>query len=605
MQMAADVLLVPLCLYGSMFLWAGQIELRPDLWANWAMAPFLMVLAVLLSLILGLSSFRLNGFETVGLPMTTLFASTLTIAAVALNKLASGPAPWHSFISFGLLLFLGVIGSRIWMRYVLVSILRQRTPRTAVIIYGAGRAGMQLATALRHDYENVPVAFIDDNPALRRLTVAGLPVMAPVDMERTIFEKGVTKVLLAMPSLSPSKRARILKQLEPFDVDVQTLPSFAQLIGDARLADKLTPVKPSEFLQRSPYVDDLRQAQETFFGANVLVSGAGGTIGSELCRQLLAIKPRKIVLLEHSELALYTVELELRGLSEGVKIVPVLGSVTDEVLCRKVLESHDVEIIFHAAAYKHVPMVETNPLVGLSNNVLGTRVLAEAARDVGVERFVLVSTDKAVRPANVMGASKRMAELVIQDMASRPGPLFSIVRFGNVLGSSGSVIPLFQEQILNGGPVTLTHNDVTRYFMTVGEAARLLLTSAALTKGGEVFVLDMGEPVLIRDLAYQMIKASGYSVKDAKNPSGDIEIRVTGLRPGEKLHEELLIGTGHTTTSHPKITQAREQNLSELEIANALRALRDAISEMDEEAARAVLRRWVEPQRPVLTKNLA
>jgi len=480
------------------------------------------------------------------------------------------------------------------MRWVLLQILNRRHPRSAVIIYGAGRTGMQLAAALRHDPNVVPVAFVDDNPALHRVMVAGLPVIGPLDMPRAVKEKRVSKVLLALPSLPSAKRSRILRQLEPLGVAVQALPSFSQLIEEKPLPQKLTPVNPADFLRRNSFDGDTGMARKTFSGRSILVSGAGGSIGSELCRQLLALEPARIVLFELSELALYTIDMELRGLSRSVEIVAVLGSVTDERLCRSVLSRYKVEIILHAAAYKHVPLVETNPIAGLRNNVLGTRALAEAAREAGVERFILVSSDKAVRPANIMGASKRLSELIIQDMATRPGPIFSMVRFGNVLGSSGSVIPLFHDQIANGGPVTLTHEGVTRYFMTIEEAARLLLISATLGRGGDVLVLDMGKPVAIRDLARQMIEKLGYSVRDAANPEGDIEIVVTGLRPGEKLHEELLIGEDRLTTRHPKITRARETCLSEIEMANAMRSLREAIDANDPAAARAVLGRWVE-----------
>lgn len=590
----ADVLLLPVALYLAIFTRDGSFAVNPVIWSGWPLAVALMGFGGLCSTVLGLPLMRLNGFESVGLPRTMAFSTMVAIVGGALNQMADGPLPWSIFLTFAVFLFFGLVGIRLGLRWVLLQILNRRHPRTAVIIYGAGRTGIQLASALRHDPLVVPVGYVDDNPALHRILVAGLPVSSPIDLPRLVRAKGVSKVLLAMPSLSSAKRSRIFKQLEPLGVDVQALPSFAQLVGEEPLAEKLAPVSPADFLQRQSFKSDMSLAHNALKDRVVLVTGAGGSIGSELCRQLLALSPKRIVMLELSELALYSIDLELRGLTDKVEVVPVLGSITNESLCRNLMSQHGVEIILHAAAYKHVPLVEMNPISGLRNNVLGTKILAEAARDAKVERFILVSSDKAVRPSNVMGASKRLSELIIQDMSNRPGPLFSIVRFGNVLGSSGSVIPLFQEQIANGGPVTLTHKAVTRYFMTIDEAARLLLISSALTSGGDVFVLDMGRPVAIKDLAVQMIEAAGYTVRDEQNPDGDIEIHVTGMRPGEKLHEELLIGGGQLTTEHPKITRAMEMSLSEIEIATAMRDLRDAIDSDDAVAARAVLARWVE-----------
>jgi FlaA1/EpsC-like NDP-sugar epimerase len=466
-----------------------------------------------------------------------------------------------------------------------------------VLIYGAGTTGMQLAQALKTHEMIEPIAFIDDNPALQGLTIAGLPVLKPARIDEIVQDRAIDRVLLAMPSLSMPKRTQMARRLEKMGLEVQALPSFAQLIGQEALADKLAPALPGQFLGRAQLDQDILTDDASFTGRTVLVSGAGGSIGSELCRQVLACKPAKLVLYELSELALYTIDMELRDLARkaGTELVPVLGSVTDARLARKVLGSHKVDVVLHAAAYKHVPLVEVNPLAGLANNVLGTATLAREARAAGVGRFILISSDKAVRPTNVMGASKRLAELVVQDLAERgQGTIFAMVRFGNVLGSSGSVIPLFQAQIARGGPVTVTHQDVTRYFMTVQEAVRLVLRASSFAKGGEVFVLDMGAPVAIRNLARHVIEASGYRVRDAVNPEGDIEIVITGLRPGEKLHEELLIGEGFLTTVHEKIFTAREARLSEIEVASALRSLREAVATADDDAARAVISRWVE-----------
>lgn len=591
----ADVLLVPVALYIALAAHTSSLALSPALLQDWELVPILMGLALLLTFTLGLPRIQLNDYEAAGLPLGAIYSAALALTAGGLNALAEGAAPWSVFFTFGLILFFGLLAARVIMRGTLLRILHSQNPRTAVLIYGAGRTGMQLATALRHDPRIVPVAFVDDNPAMRRMTVVGLPVLSPAKLEETIRAKGIQRVLVAMPELSAPQKLRLSRRLAPLGVDVQALPSFAQLVGEEELVDKLKTVQPSDFLPRSQFDDDLASALPVFEGATVLVTGAGGSIGSELCRQLLSCRPARLILFENSELALYTIDSELASLTSGVEIVPRLGSVTSARACRQIFAEYKVDVVLHAAAYKHVPLVESNPLAGLENNVFGTKMLADVSRDAGVKRFMLVSTDKAVRPANVMGASKRLAEMIVQDLASRSQTTkFSMVRFGNVLGSSGSVIPLFEQQIANGGPITLTHADVTRYFMTIPEAARLVLISCALARGGDAFVLDMGKPVPIRKLARQMIESAGYSVRDAENPDGDIEIRITGLRLGEKLHEELLIGQERLTTPHPKITRALETSLSEIEVANALRDLRLAIDNSDSDAAHMVLARWVE-----------
>ena len=445
------------------------------------------------------------------------------------------------------------------------------------------------------------MAFADDNTNLHGLIVAGLPVYSPTKIRDIVEERQIDRVVLAIPSLSRPKQAQIAHRLQRMGLDVQTLPSFSQLIGTEDILDTLTPLEPQSFLGRSEVKAPVGDAADCYSGKAVLISGAGGTIGAELSQQILACRPSKIVLYELSEFALYTVHMDLGPLAAewGIDLVPVLGSVTDPRQVRQVLAEHEIEIVLHAAAYKHVPMVEANPLSGLTNNVLGTQTLAREAQEAGVERFILISSDKAVRPSNVMGASKRLAELIVQDLASRvpagQGPIYSMVRFGNVLGSSGSVIPLFKDQIRRGGPVTVTHPDVTRFFMTVTEAVRLVLTAGAMAKGGEVFVLDMGAPVKIMDIAREAIARSGYTVQDASNPDGDIPIDIIGLRPGEKLEEELTVTGDHIGTRHPKIFCAHENRLSEIEMARALRALREALAQSDVAAARAIIAAYVEP----------
>ncbi|MGC9369397.1 MAG: polysaccharide biosynthesis protein [Paracoccaceae bacterium] len=567
----------------------------------WLVLFFQTLSAVPIALFLGIPKIQLKAYETRALGKTAVFGLFLAVMNIMLHRLAQHAIPVGVSIVFGLIFITLAAGVRMVMLQMLLALYRRAAPTCRVLIYGAGTTGLQLASALKTHHRIEPVAFVDDNPALETTTVAGLSVHRPAAIQDLVEEKGVDRVLLAIPSLSPPKQAQLARKLQSMGLEVQTLPSFAQLIGEEALVDKLSPVQPSRLLGRQNLDGQLNVGCGTYAGRTILVTGAGGSIGSELCRQLLQCNPRRLVLFEMSEIALYTVEMELQTLSEGsdIEIVALLGSTTDPRMSRFVLAEHKPDIVFHAAAYKHVPMVEANPLAGLANNVLGTRTIAEAAREAGVARFILVSSDKAVRPTNVMGASKRLAELVVQDLATRSsGTAFSMVRFGNVIGSSGSVVPLFHEQIAKGGPVTLTDNEVTRYFMTIPEAVSLVLLAGSFApaagEGGDVFVLDMGKPVRIRSLAEQMIEAAGYTVRDENNPGGDIEIVTTGLRPGEKLHEELLIGEGLLTTPHPKILRAQEARLSEIEVASALRALRHAVASGDTVAARSVIARWVE-----------
>jgi FlaA1/EpsC-like NDP-sugar epimerase len=432
--------------------------------------------------------------------------------------------------------------------------------------------------------------------------VAGLSVLSPARIEQIVRDKEIDRVLLAMPSASAPKQMQIARRLQSLGLDVLTLPSFAQLVGTEALVDNLAPVTADKFLGRKKVSEEVRDGVEAYAERSILVTGAGGSIGSELCRQLMTYAPRKLVLFDVSELALYEIDRELRARPDISKteIIPVLGSVTDSRATRSAVADHGIEVVVHAAAYKHVPLVEANPVAGMVNNVLGTRTLADAAEEAGVGRFILISTDKAVRPTNVMGASKRLAELVVQDLAKRSRKTsFSMVRFGNVLGSSGSVVPLFREQIQRGGPLTLTHEDVTRYFMTISEAAHLVLLAGSFSSpgtagGGDVFVLDMGKPMRIRDLAEQMITAAGYTVRDETRLDGDIEIQMIGLRPGEKMREELLIGAGLLTTPHSKILRARETSLSELDMAKALQSLRNAMATGEQATALAVAAAYVE-----------
>jgi len=608
-----DITVAPLALFVTCQLVFNAIYPQALIAQVWSLFVVMPLLAAAVSVALGVPKIKLKAYESLAILTTALFSAILSLAFWAVLRALDLYFPAAGIILFGLVFFLLSVGVRVAMLHLFLWVLRLGKHRYRVLVYGAGTTGMQLVAALKNHETIVPVAFVDDNTALHQTTISGLRVLSPEHIATITRNRNIDRVILSMPSASAPRLAQIARRLQALGLDVFAVPSFSQLIGTEALVDHLAPIVPGKFLGRKQMDHALQDGAEAYFGRTILVSGAGGSIGSELCRQLLTHRPRKIVLFEVSEIALYNIDRELRDLAEtsSIEFVPVLGTVTDSRIARMVMHDHAVEVVIHAAAYKHVPLVEANPIAGLANNVLGTRTLADAAEAAGVGRFILISTDKAVRPTNIMGASKRLAELVIQDLAKRSrGTVFSMVRFGNVLGSSGSVIPLFRDQISRGGPVTVTHEDVTRYFMTVSEAVRLVLLAGSYAqpgaqKGGDVFVLDMGKPIRIRDLAEQMIREAGYTVRDEATPDGDIEITVIGLRPGEKMHEELLIGEGLLTTPHPKILRARELSLSELQMAKALQSLRSAVATGDVQAARAVASTYVEGYQQPLADRLA
>jgi FlaA1/EpsC-like NDP-sugar epimerase len=480
---------------------------------------------------------------------------------------------------------------RFALRDVLLSL--QNKPRqalTRVAIYGAGAAGAQLAAALRLAGSHSVELFVDDASHLWRRDINGVPIQPPQLLGERAAE--IDQVLLAIPSLSRSRRRRIMSYLQELGIPLLQVPSVDDITSGRARIDALRPIAIEELLGRDAVPPNPDLLGPGIAGACVCVTGAGGSIGSELCRQILRLEPRRLVLLERSEPSLYAIHQELQGLlPEGVDLEPVLGSAADAALVERLFRQQGVTVVFHAAAYKHVPLVEANPLAGLANNVLSTRVVCRAACAAGVNEVVLISTDKAVRPTNVMGASKRVAELVLQAhaQAGNAPTRFAMVRFGNVLGSSGSVVPLFRKQIAEGGPITLTHPEIIRFFMTIPEAAQLVLQAAVLAEGGDVFLLDMGDPVRIKDLAEQMVRLSGLSLRDAHNPNGDIELVCTGLRPGEKLYEELLIDADSQPTRHPLIYRAQEQALAPELLWLQIDALEAAIRQQDGAAALEVL----------------
>jgi FlaA1/EpsC-like NDP-sugar epimerase len=508
-------------------------------------------------------------------------------------------------IIYWLLAILYVGASRFLARSYFVGAERRHLRGRRVAIYGAGRAGTQLVYALRAGREYDPMCFLDDKRELQRSELAGLRVHPTGDLATLIDDLKIEEILVAIPSATRSRRAEILARLEPLSCRLKIVPSVAEVINGNVSADALRPVVIDDLLGRDAVAPDPSLLGASIAGKVVLVTGAGGSIGSELCRQIILQRPRRLVLLDRSEFALYSIEQELAPAAarEGIELIAVLGSVSHRLRNEHLLRVYKVQTVYHAAAYKHVPLIEHNPLQGLRNNAIGTRQIAEAALAAGVDTFVLISTDKAVRPTNVMGASKRLSELILQGLARQVGQVggktrFCMVRFGNVLGSSGSVVPLFRRQIESGGPITLTHPDITRYFMTIPEAAQLVIQAGAMAHGGELYVLDMGKPVRIIDLARRMIHLSGLQVRDQGNPEGDIAIDIVGLRPGEKLFEELLIGDNVEGTGHPLILRAYEHELPWADLQSKLQALDDACRGFDYASALTLLRSLVREYLP-------
>lgn len=489
--------------------------------------------------------------------------------------------------------------SRIAIRYALIDILHvaQKNKGLKVAIYGAGGAGQQLGFAIRHDGNMSLVCYLDDDEAVSGHRIDGVRIYGTDDIGQLVQSLALDEIFLALPSVSRSRRLEIVEELKAHSVRVRSLPSLANIIDGKVSIRDLREVQVEELLGRDPVPPDEALLGGEMTGKVVMVSGAGGSIGSELCRQILARHPRKLVLVENSEFALYSILTELEEGADpaaGTTFIPELADISDGGVARRLMDRHRPQTVLHAAAYKHVPLVEANPISGLRNNVFGTYHCCIEAERAGVSRFILVSTDKAVRPTNVMGASKRMCELILQARAQEAaGTIFSMVRFGNVLGSSGSVVPRFRAQISAGGPVTLTHRDVTRFFMTIPEAAQLVLQAGAMAKGGEVFVLDMGQPIRIIDLARAMVQLSGCTVRDANNPDGDIAIEEVGLRPGEKMYEELLLGDNPQPTDHSRIMHAQEARLGWDELSLMLAELHEAIEAGDTDRAMAVVCRAV------------
>jgi FlaA1/EpsC-like NDP-sugar epimerase len=594
----ADCFLVPLSLYLAFALRYGTATPLASISSSAILFPLLTGIGILLIYLLRLDRIKLNAFEASAVSRFGLVAAVLAACAILSSYLLGLNGPRSVPLIFGIIFFFLSVALRLAALSFLHLLANMGGTQERVAIYGAGAAGIQLASALRQAQEARPMFFIDDNPSLNGLMISGLQVYGPGMLKTQLKKHEVSQILLAVPSIAKARRSELVEGLKELPVEVKVLPSYIELMSGNGLGDSFRPVSPDQLLGRDKVALDKPEIAKAYAGRVVMVTGAGGSIGSELCRQLLNCNPTRIIFLEQGEYQLYTIDQELRAEARrlGIEVTSRLGSVTNKSRIATVIADEGVDIILHAAAYKHVPLVEENELEGARNNVLGTQVVASAAAEAGIERFILVSTDKAVRPTNIMGATKRLAELVVQDIQTRSKVTkFAMVRFGNVLGSSGSVLPLFQQQIAKGGPLTVTHRDVTRFFMTIPEAARLVLLAGAYAEGGDVFVLDMGKPQKIIDIAHQMIELSGRKVKDPTTGVGDIAIEVTGLRPGEKLYEELLIDNESLIgTPHPKILRAEEAMLSQIEIAAILKELQRSIELGNPELLRELILSKVE-----------
>lgn len=588
-QLTADCVLVIMSFVGAM-LFRLESAAFLEIPANWV--------AVFVATVMTLLSFHFLGVYRVLVRFVTgkiLIAigkgALISAVSLYLTGLAFGAGiPRSVPIIFGLFLIFLVGG----LRFVVRTFFRNpaHLHKMPVIIYGAGDSGLQLLNSLFHGREYAPIALVDDDKRLQGLSVGGLRVYSADQIPQLVQETGAQVVLLAIPSIGRARRREIVEDLEELSVEIKTIPGLSEIISGKAKISELRAVTAEDLLGRDPVAPDLELLGKNITGRVVMISGAGGSIGSELCRKILAQKPKRLVLFEASEFALYSIEAELseavHRIDPTLQVVPILGSVQHSRVLEDAITSFGVQTIYHAAAYKHVPLVEDNVVEGIKNNVFGTLTITSVAKKLGVENFILISTDKAVRPTNVMGATKRIAELICQAHASEASPtVFSMVRFGNVLGSSGSVIPRFRAQIESGGPVTVTHKEITRYFMTIPEAAQLVIQAGAMGKGGDVFVLDMGEPVKILDVAIGMIRLHGLVPYMVDHPDqilpekGDIPICVTGLRKGEKLYEELLIGNNPSPTLHPRIMTASEVALPMDELMAVLERLRHACEHVD------------------------
>jgi FlaA1/EpsC-like NDP-sugar epimerase len=603
LMVSLDVVLIPLALWLALSLRYGDWFTDLEKMALPAFGLVFFSVPVFVKLGLYRAVMRYFGLNAIGQIINAVVFSGGVMLLILLVAPEHG-LPRSTFIIYALVLLVLLVGSRWWASRIFGGVLSS-SQGTPVAIYGAGDSGRELANMLMLGTAYRPVLFLDDSVAMHGRELDGIPVSNPLDTSLIdlVQSKGIKEIFISIPSATRQELKEVIERLEPLPCHVRKVPSLDQVLSGEAQLDQLQEIQIEDLLGRDVVAPRDELLGKCITGKTVLVTGAGGSIGSELCRQILRQKPGRMILMDISEYSLYGIDHELRSLeailNKDIELVTLLGNVTDSHKLERVFASYKIDSVYHAAAYKHVPLVEHNVIEGIRNNMLGTWRLAEMAAKSGVENFLLISTDKAVRPTNIMGASKRMAEMVLQALQLQfSDTTFSMVRFGNVLGSSGSVVPLFRRQIREGGPVTVTHPEITRFFMTIPEAVQLVIQAGAMAEGGEVFVLDMGESVRIVDLARQMIHLSGLEVKDLDNPGGDIEITFTGLRPGEKLFEELLIGNNVQGTDHPMIMKAEEHFIPWSALSAELEKLMNAMDAGNPEQIREILKVLVDDYQP-------
>ena len=601
-MISADVCFLLFAIWLSFALRLGDVwsdKLESNLWI------FILIPIVSIPIFIKLGLYR-SVLKFMGTKVIVTAFQAITITSLILGFVMmifrEADMPRTVILIFWCVSSILIVVSRFMFKGLLYSWDNYVNNRKPTIIYGAGSAGAQLVESLRKNHEYAPIAFIDDDESKHGTFINFTKVYAFKDLKNIIDKRNAKNILLAIPSLSANGKRDLLKKLSKYPVEVKLLPSLSSLVEGKVSIENIRHVEVQDILGRVPVSPKSSLLKKNIQGKNILITGAGGSIGSELCRQIIHLKPSKIVLFDHSEFNLYSIDFELNSLQiNGCEVIPILSDVTNLNMVKSVIAENKIDTIYHAAAYKHVPMVEKNIVEGVHNNAIGTYNVAMCAHECKVENMVLISTDKAVRPTNIMGASKRFSELILQGLnAEKTKTCFSMVRFGNVLDSAGSVVPLFRKQIKEGGPVTVTHSKVTRYFMSIPEAVQLVLQAGAMAKGGDVFVLDMGEPVRILDLAYRMINLSGLSPITNENPEGDIKVVFTGLRPGEKLYEELLIGHNVIQSKHPQIMQANEAKLSWEDVQKSISEIMESHKNLNDENIRSLLLEKVEGFKPVI-----
>lgn len=558
---------------------------------------FIAIPAIMIPLFIRLGLYRAV-LQYIGIKVITTTFQATTIACLILGFLMmffrESNLPRSVLPIFWFIVNIAVITTRFLLKGYLYSWDSFVNSRKQTLIYGAGNAGVQMVESLKKSAIYAPIAFIDDDITKQGTILNYLEVFPFEKIDFLIKNKGAQVLLFAVPSATEKQRIHILKRLSKYPIEVKILPSMDNIVNGVVSIENIKHVEVIDILGRDSVEPNQSLLERNILDKNILITGAGGSIGSELARQIMKLSPKKVVLMDNSEFNLYNIHLELAGKGTSIEIVPSLCTVTNYHQLKQIIVQNNIHTIYHAAAYKHVPMVEMNIVSGTYNNVIGTYNVSRLADELGIENMVLVSTDKAVRPTNIMGASKRMSELILQAFSDKSKCCFSMVRFGNVLESAGSVVPLFRNQIKEGGPVTVTHRNITRYFMSIPEAVELVLQSGAMAKGGDVFVLDMGEPIKIIDLAYKMIHLSGLTPIDNENPDGDIRIEFTGLRPGEKLYEELLIGSDVFQSEHPRIMQAKETKLSFEEVLHCVEVIKSAREKQDERVVKELLLKYID-----------